>query len=219
MKFFLDSAKIDEVKYAYKYYGIDGVTTNPNHVKNSGRPLKEIIYQFKEEFDNKNFPISIEIDPHLNDMDEMIQAGKELAKISNNFVVKIPCNNAGIKAAKVLEENGIKTNVTLVFTITQALQAARINATYVSPFVGWKENNGEFALDYVKKIKEIYNLYGYKTQIIGAAIRNGYQIGELAASGIDIVTCGLGVYEDCFYSPYTDMGIKKFSKAWEETVK
>ena len=219
MKYFLDSAKIEEIKYAYKNYAIDGITTNPNHIKNSGRPLKEIIEDLKKEFNNIEFPISIEVDPHLNKAEEIIEAAKKLSKQSDNFVIKIPCTIEGLKATKELVALGIKTNVTLVFTISQAIQAARIGSTYVSPFIGWKENNGENALAYVKDIKNIYEKYEFKTEIIAAAVRNGFQISELAKSGIDIVTAGLSVYEESFTSPYTDFGINKFSKAWEETVK
>lgn len=219
MKYFLDSAKIEEIKYAYKNYAIDGITTNPNHIKNSGRPLKEIIEDLKKEFNNIEFPISIEVDPHLNKAEEIIEAAQKLSKESDNFVIKIPCTIEGLKAAKELVVLGIKTNVTLVFTISQAIQVARIGSTYVSPFIGWKENNGENALAYVKDIKNIYEKYEFKTEIIAAAVRNGFQISELAKSGIDIVTAGLSVYEESFTSPYTDFGINKFSKAWEETVK
>ena len=217
MKYFLDSAKIDEIRYAYKYLKIDGVTTNPNHIKNSGKSFNKICKELAEEFKNVNFPISIEIDPHMDKAEDMIREGRKYASLSSNFVIKIACTEQGLIAAEQLVKEGIKTNITLVFSVSQALQAARINSTYVSPFIGWKENNGEDGVSYLKNIKDIYQNYGYKTEIIAAAVRNGYQIGKIAAYGIDIVTAGLSVYQDSLYHPFTSYGIQKFCKAWEET--
>lgn len=228
MKYYLDSAKIEEIDYAYKFYGIDGVTTNPNHIRNSGKPflvaindianwLRENNLEGKDEFGFELFPVSVEINPHLDNYLDMMKAAREIASISPNFVIKLPCNIEGCKAAKLLEEEGIRTNVTLVFSPTQAIQAARINARYVSPFIGWKEGAGDEGIDYVKEIVQIYKEYGYGTEIICAAVRNGRHIVECAKVGADIVTCGLQVYEDALTHPFTDFGLAKFQDAWDHT--
>lgn len=217
MKYYLDSAKIDEIRYAYKNWGISGVTTNPKHIKNSGKSFIEVIEELAKEFEGVDFPISVEINPNIKGHADMIEAGKEIASYSKNFIIKIPCNEEGLIAAKSLEENGIRTNVTLVFSPSQAIQTGRINAKYVSPFIGWKESSGEEAFEYIKDIKEIYNNFNFKTEIIVAAIRNGNQIAKAAKLGADIVTCGFDVYKDSFYHPFTDYGIEKFIDAWDNT--
>jgi len=223
MKFFLDSAKIDEIDKAYRCYGIDGVTTNPRHIQNSGKPFLDAINDIAQWIkDNKLegmdvFPVSVEINPHLEQAEEMVSAAKKIAKISKNFVIKVPCTLEGLKAAKELEESGIRTNVTLVFSPSQAIQAGRINAKYVSPFVGWKEANGEDARDYMATISNIYHAKGYQTEIIGAAIRTGREIALMAELDIDIITCGLAVLEEAFTHPYTEHGLKVFQDAWDHT--
>ncbi|MCI2068617.1 MAG: transaldolase [Bacilli bacterium] len=223
MKYYLDSAKLDEIEFAYENYKIDGVTTNPRHIMDSGKPFLKAITDIADwikakKLDGKDvFPVSVEINPHLNDPEEMIKEAKKIAKISENFIIKIPCTLAGVKAAKKLEDEGIRTNVTLVFSPSQAIQAGRIGAYYVSPFVGWKEASGEDGMTYLKEIAEIYKEKGYKTLIIGAAIRNGRQIAELARAGVDIVTCSLAVYEDSFQDPFTTYGLGKFCDAWDHT--
>ena len=223
MKYFLDSAKLDEIDYAYKAYKIDGVTTNPRHIQASGKPflvaITDIANWIKE---NKLegldvFPVSVEINPHLAKKEEMVEEAKKIAKISANFVIKIPCTTEGLQAAKALEEEGIRTNVTLVFSPSQAIQAGRIDAKFVSPFIGWKENSGEDCFDYMANIAQIYNNYGYSTEIIAAAVRNGKQIAEMATLGIDIVTAGLAVYEESFKHPFTTFGLGQFTDAWDHT--
>jgi transaldolase len=223
MKYFLDSGKIDEIEEAYDQYGIDGVTTNPNHIMKSGQPFMTVVKQVASFIQSNGlegidkFPVSFEINPHLNKAEDMVKAAKMVASYSDNYVIKIPCCDQGVIAAKKLEKQGIRTNVTLVFSPSQAIQAARIGAKFVSPFLGWKENSGDDACTYVKQIKQIYDAYGYKTEIIAAAVRNGYQIGQMASVGVDIVTAGLQVYRDSFYHPFTDYGLKKFQNAWDHT--
>ena len=207
MKYFLDSAKLDEIKYAYENYGIDGVTTNPKHIKLSGKPfmtcVKEIAQWLKDAgLEGKDFPVSFEINPHLDKADDIVAAAKEVASYSPNYCIKIPCCKEGLIAARRLEKEGVRTNVTLVFSPSQAIPAAKLGAKFVSPFVGWKENSGDSSA-YLKEIAKIYKNYGYKTEIIAAAVRNGRQISELAEAGIDIVTCGLAVYEASFEHPFT----------------
>lgn len=218
MKYFLDSAKIDEIRYARDTFGIDGVTTNPRHIKESGKPFLTVLKELAEEFkEDPEFPISVEINPHLDTIEEMVAAGKEIANLSSNFVIKIPCHEAGIAAARLLEKQGVRTNVTLVFSPSQALLPAKNGSKFVSPFVGWKENSGENAFDYIRDIVKIYNNYDFETEIIVAALRNGFQIAEAAKAGADIVTCGLDVYKASFEHPFTNYGLEVFTNAWDQT--
>lgn len=223
MKYFLDSAKVDEIDYAYQNYGIDGVTTNPKHIMASGKPFLQAITDIASWIKKNNlegmdkFPVSVEINPHLDKADDMIVEATKISKICENFVIKIPCTTEGVKAAYRLEKMGVRTNVTLVFSPSQAIQAGRINAKYVSPFIGWKENNGEDTTKYMSQLVNIYKGKGYKTEIIAAAIRNGKQIADAAEMGADIVTAGLAVYEDSFNHPFTTYGLGVFTDAWDKT--
>jgi transaldolase len=223
MKIFLDSAKLDEIDKAYKCYGIDGVTTNPKHIMNSGKPFLEAITLIANWIKENNlegmdkFPVSVEINPHIDNAEDMVKEAKKIAALCKNFVIKIPCNLEGLKAAKRLEEEGVRTNVTLVFSASQAIQAGRIGAKFVSPFIGWKETNGEDARTYMEQISNIYHIKGYETEIIGAAIRTGREIALMAEADVDIITCGLQVLEDAFTHPYTAYGLGKFCQAWDAT--
>lgn len=223
MKYFLDSAKLDEIQWAYDAFGIDGVTTNPRHIYNSGKPFMQVVQDVAAWVKDsglegmEKFPISFEINPYLEKWEEMVKAGEEMAKNSPNFVIKIPCTENGLIAAKKLEENGVRTNVTLVFSPSQAIPVGRLGAKFVSPFVGWKENSGDDATEYIRKIVQIYKNYDMKTEIIVAAVRNGKQIGDYAQMGADIVTCGLDVYRASFEHPFTDYGIGVFRGAWDKT--
>ncbi len=225
MKYFLDSAKLDEIKFAYDNWGIDGITTNPKHIQASGQPLTKVLDSLASWAANNKlegwskFPISIETDPHEENSEKLVSAGKDLAKISPNYVIKIACTESGLIAARKLEQLGIRTNVTLVFSPSQALMVAKIGALFVSPFVGWKEANGEDCGDYIKRITDIYKNYSFKTEIIVAALRSAKQIAEVAGYGAHITTCGMQVYRDSFYHPFTDFGLNVFRKAWDATEK
>ena len=227
MKYFLDSAKIDEIREAYDTFGIDGITTNPNHIMNSGKPFYTVIAELADFVKEKGiegwdvFPISVEINPHLDDADEMVEMARKISGMCKNFVIKIPCTEAGIAAARRLEKEGIRTNLTLVFSASQALIAAKNGSLFVSPFIGWKEANGEDCRQYIKDIVDIYKNYGYygKTQIICAAIRTPKQIVDCAVAGADIVTAGLSVYKDSIAHPYTRQGMETFQDAWDNTAK
>ncbi len=227
MKFFLDSAKLDEIQEAYHTFGIDGVTTNPRHIMASGKTflnaVTDIAAWVKEEgLEGKDrFPVSVEIDPYIEDTEEMIEAARKIAAISENFVIKIPCIPAGIAAARRLEKEGIRTNVTLVFSAAQAILPAKNGSLFVSPFIGWKEANGEDTRAYIAEIVDIYKNYGYygKTQIICAAVRTGRQVVDCAKAGADIVTAGLAVYQDLMAHPYTRQGMDTFRNAWDNTAK
>lgn len=226
MKYFLDSAKIDEINEAYNTFGIDGITTNPNHIMNSGKPFFTVIGEladFVKENDivgYEKFPISVEINPHLDNADEMVEMGTKISAMCPNFVIKIPCTEAGITAARRLEKKGVRTNLTLVFSASQALIAAKNKSLFVSPFIGWKEQCGEDCTQYIQDIVDIYKNYGFygETQIICAAVRTGKQFVDCAVSGADIVTAGLQVFKDSFYHPFTDYGLNKFQGAWDKTI-
>ena len=227
MKFYLDSAKIDEIKEAYNTFGIDGITTNPKHIMASGKPfltaISDIADWLKEEGLDKGpevFPVSVEINPHLDNAAEMMAEAKKISNISPNFVIKIPCTAAGVEAARKLEKEGIRTNLTLVFSPSQALWAGKNNSFFVSPFIGWKEDNGEDCAKYIKDVVNIYKNYGFygKTKIICAAIRTPKQIAECAVAGADIVTAGLAVYKNEIAHPYTNQGVGIFCDAWDHTA-
>ena len=224
MKFFLDSAKLDEIDFAYNTFGIDGVTTNPRHVQNSGKPFKVVLRDVSAWLNDhkltsyEKFPVSVEINPHLSVAADMVREGKVYAAMNPCFVVKLPCTEQGIAASRELERAGIRTNVTLVFSPSQALPPAKNGALFVSPFVGWKEESGEDTAQFVGDIVRIYRNYGYKTQIIVAALRNGKQIVDAARVGADIVTCGLAVYQAAFEHPFTRKGLEIFQNAWDKTA-
>jgi transaldolase len=147
----------------------------------------------------------------------MITQAKKIAKLSHNFVIKIPCNEQGLIATKNLSEEGIKVNVTLVFTASQALQVGRIGAAYCSPFIGWQEASGVDCTQLMSDIVMMYRTYDFDTEIIIAAVRNGKQIVEAAVMGADIVTAGFDVYKSSFEHPFTDKGLKIFQDAWDDT--
>ncbi|MHA1148520.1 MAG: transaldolase family protein [Promethearchaeota archaeon] len=217
MKFFLDSAKIDEIKYAYENWKIDGVTSNPKHIKASGKPFFTVINELATEFEGIDFPISVEVNPYIKKAEDMIAEAKKIITLSDNFVIKIPCTEYGLIATKKLAEEGIPVNVTLVFTTSQALQVGRLGATYCSPFVGWQESSGVDCTQLIFDIIAIYKNYNFNTEVIVAAIRNGKQIVEAAVMGADIVTAGFDVYKESFLHPFTDKGLKIFQAAWKDT--
>jgi transaldolase len=217
MKFFLDSAIVDEIKYALDMWDIDGVTTNPCHVQVSGKPFMTVINEISEIFAGTDKPISVEVNPHHDDWKEMVAEGKKLAALSPNFVIKLPATEPGFKAIAVLKEEGIRVNLTLVFSATQALQAMRMGAYFVSPFIGWKESNAEETLSFVSEVATIRDNFGYDTEIIVSAVRNGRQMADAAVAGADIVTAGFAVYKDAFDHPYTHVGLGKFQSFWDQT--
>ena len=226
MKYFLDSAKMDEIKEAYETFGIDGVTTNPRHIQASGKPfltaIQDIADWIKQEGleGYEKFPVSVEINPHLDDAEAMVAEAKKISAICENFVIKIPATEAGVAAARRLEKEGIRTNVTLIFSAAQAILPAKNGSLFVSPFIGWKEANGEDCRQYIRDIVDIYKNYGFygKTQIICAAVRTPKQFVDCAVAGADIVTAGLAVYKDSMKHAYTRQGIETFQDAWDKTA-
>jgi transaldolase len=218
VKFFLDSAMIDEISHARDMWDIDGVTTNPRHVQVSGKPFLVVVREIGEMFKGTGKTVSVQTNPHNHDNAEaIISEGQKLAAMNENFVIKMPCTEAGFKACKVLSDGGIRCNLTLCFSAMQALQAMRMGAFYISPFIGWKENNAEETLHFIEEIVAIRDNFGFATEILVAAVRNGRQIVEGAVSGADIVTAGFAVYEEAFKHPYTDVGLGKFQEFWDQT--
>ena len=217
MKFFLDSALVDEIKYALCAFEIDGVTTNPRHVQVSGKPFLTVIREIAKLVEGTDKTVSVEVNPHYMRYEEIVPEAEKLAAISPNFVIKIQCMEPAFKAIETLTKQGIRINCTLVFSSMQALQAMRSGAFYVSPFIGWKEANAEETRSFVDEIVTIRDNYGFSTEVIVAAVRNARQIVDAALVGADIVTAGLAVYQDGFHHPYTQEGIQKFSSFWDQT--
>jgi transaldolase len=217
MKFFLDSALINEIEYALDMWHIDGVTTNPRHVQVSGKPFMTAIKEIGQVFAGTNKTVSVEVNPHHDTHQAMVEEGLKLASLSPNFVIKLPATQAGFKAVALLKEQGIRSNLTLAFSAAQALQAMRMGAYYVSPFAGWKESNGEETVSMVQEIVAIRENYGFETEVLVAALRNARQIVDAAVAGANIVTAGYAVYEAAFEHPYTDFGLAKFQSFWDQT--
>ena len=217
MKFFLDSAIVEEIQYALNAFDIDGVTTNPRHVQVSGKPFLTVIQEIARLVEGTDKTISVEVNPHYMNYEEIVPEAEKLASISPNFVIKIQCMEPAFRAIETLTKQGIRVNCTLIFSAMQALQAMRSGAFYVSPFIGWKEANAEETYGFIDDIVTIRNNYDFHTEIIVAAVRNARQIVDVAVIGADIVTAGLTVYQDGFHHPYTQDGIQKFSSFWDQT--
>lgn len=214
MKFFLDTANINDIKEIYDLGIISGVTTNPSLIAKEKRDLKETIKEISDIVDG---PISGEV--ISLDYEGMIKEGEELASIHSNIVVKIPMTRDGLKAVSYLSKNNIKTNVTLIFSSTQALLAARAGATYVSPFLGRLDDIGFNGLKLIEEIKDIFKAHDIKTEIIAASVRNSIHIVESAKLGADIATIPPTVVDNLIKHPLTDIGIEKFVKDWEDANK
>lgn len=205
MQFFIDTAEIEEIKEAYSWGIIDGVTTNPSLVAKSGKDQVSVL---KEICQIVNGPISAEV--IATDYEGMIKEGQQLAKVHKNIVIKVPLTVDGIKATKWFKENNIKTNVTLCFSANQALLAAKNGATYVSPFVGRIDDISYDGMDLVEDIRIIFNNYNFETKILTASIRNVGQVKEAALIGSDVATIPFKVLKALFNHPLTDMGIELF---------
>lgn len=208
MKFFIDTAKVEDIRKANDMGVICGVTTNPSLIAKEGRDFEEVIKEITTIVDG---PISGEVKATTTDAEGMIAEGREIAKIHPNMVVKIPMTVEGLKAVKVLASEGIKTNVTLIFTANQALLAARAGATYVSPFLGRLDDISVRGVDLIREIAEIFDVAGdIDTRIIAASIRNPIHVTDCALAGADIATVPYAVIEQMTKHPLTDAGIVKF---------
>lgn len=207
MKFFIDTANVDDIRKANDMGVICGVTTNPSLIAKEGRDFHEVIKEITSIVDG---PISGEVKATTTDAAGMIAEGREIAAIHPNMVVKIPMTVEGLKAVKVLHAEGIKTNVTLIFSANQALLAAEAGATYVSPFLGRLDDISQPGIDLVRDIAEIFEIYGYDTEIIAASVRNPIHVTDCALAGADIATVPYSVIIQMTKHPLTDQGIEKF---------
>ena len=211
MKFFLDTANVDDIKKVNDMGVICGVTTNPSLVAKEGRDFNEVIKEITEIIDGA---ISGEV--ISEDAENMIKEGREIAKIHPNMVVKIPMTGEGLKATNVLSKEGIKTNVTLIFSAPQALLAARAGATYVSPFLGRIDDISMNGMDLIKSISKIFKVHDIQTEIIAASVRTPIHVIEAAQAGADIATVPAKLMYQMLKHPLTDQGLEKFKKDWEE---
>ena len=207
MRFFVDTANVEDIRKANDMGIICGVTTNPSLIAKEGRDFKEVISEITSIVDG---PISGEVKATTTDAEGMIAEGREIAAIHPNMVVKIPMTVEGLKAVKVLSAEGVKTNVTLVFSAAQALLAARAGATYVSPFLGRLDDISMPGIDLINEITEIFMMHDIETEIIAASIRNPIHVIDCAKAGADIATVPYKVLEQMTKHPLTDQGIAKF---------
>lgn len=207
MRFFIDTAKVEDIKKANDMGVICGVTTNPSLIAKEGRVFEEVIAEIASIVDG---PISGEVKATTVDAEGMIEEGRAIAKIHPNMVVKIPMTAEGLKACKALTAEGIKTNVTLIFSANQALLAARAGATYVSPFLGRLDDISQRGVDLIREIADIFAVCDVDTQIIAASVRNPVHVTDCALAGADIATVPYAVIEQMTKHPLTDAGIAKF---------
>jgi len=214
MKFFIDTANVKEIREAASLGIVDGVTTNPSLIAKEGRDFKQVIHEICSIVDG---PISAEA--VSLEADKMVAEGEDLAKIHKNVVVKLPMTRDGLKATKVLADRGIKVNVTLVFSPTQALLAAKVGAAYVSPFVGRLDDISHYGMDLVRQIMAIYNNYGFGTEVIVASVRNPLHVVDAALAGAHIATIPFSVIDQMAKHPLTDIGIEKFLSDWKKLDK
>ncbi len=214
MKFFIDTADVNEIKEAESLGILDGVTTNPTLVSKTGRPFRETI---EEICSIVKGPVSAEV--VSTDVEGIIKEGRDLSKIADNIVIKVPLIKEGLKAVKVLTSEGINVNVTLCFSSNQALLAAKAGGTYVSPFVGRLDDKGHTGMEVIEEIRAIYDNYDFNTQIIVASIRNPLHVRDAALMGADIATIPFDVFNNIVKHPLTDEGLKKFLEDWEKVPK
>ena len=213
MRFFIDTAKVEDIKKANDMGIICGVTTNPSLIAKEGRDFTEVISEIASIVDGA---ISGEVKATTEKAEDMIKEGREIAAIHKNMVVKIPMTVEGLKAVKVLSAEGIKTNVTLVFSANQALLAARAGATYVSPFLGRLDDIGNPGIDVISQIAEMFKIHGITTEIISASVRNPMHVLDAALAGSDIATIPYGVITQMVKHSLTDIGIQKFVDDYEK---
>ena len=212
MKFFIDTASIKEIKEAASYGLLDGVTTNPSLVAKEGKNFRELLDEIIKIVDG---PISAEV--VSTDYDGIMKEAHELSKIHKNIVVKVPLIKEGIKAVKSLAEKGIKTNVTLCFSPSQALLAAKAGATYISPFVGRLDDISHDGMGLIQQIIQIYNNYNFKTQVLVASIRHPLHLVDAALMGAHVATMPFEVINKLFKHPLTDLGLEKFLSDWKKS--
>ncbi|UQK58593.1 fructose-6-phosphate aldolase [Fenollaria massiliensis] len=210
MKLFIDTANVNEIREIANWGVVDGVTTNPSLIAKEKRDFKEVVTEITGIVDG---PISAEVVSLKHD--EMVEEAKELAKIHKNIIIKVPMTEEGLIAVKELHAMSIKTNVTLVFTSTQALLAAKAGASYVSPFLGRLDDISTDGLNLIEEIMDIFDNYDYDTEVIAASVRHPMHVVECARLGCDIATVPYKVFKQMLHHPLTDSGIERFLKDWE----
>jgi transaldolase len=211
VKFFIDTANLEEIKAANAMGVLDGVTTNPSLISKEEGKFEDIIMAICKEVDG---PISAEVT--ATDYEGMLKEARHLAGLHENIVVKIPCTLEGLKATKKLFEEGIRVNMTLVFSPSQALLAAKAGAAFCSPFVGRLDDISEYGMDLVEQMVTIYNNYAFSTEVLVASIRNPLHVVEAALMGADVATIPYKVIKQLVKHPLTDIGLKNFLKDWEK---
>ncbi len=214
MKIFLDTAIVDEIRAAHAWGVVDGVTTNPSLIAQSGRKFEEVVQEICSIVDG---PISAEV--VSPDADGMVKEALPLAAIHKNVVIKVPMTAEGLKATHALKAKGIRTNVTLVFSPAQALLAAKAGAAFVSPFVGRLDDVGHTGMELIEQIRAIFDNYDFECEIITASVRHPVHVVEAALAGADIATVPYKVLEQCLKHPLTDIGIDRFLKDWQKAKK
>lgn len=214
MKIFIDTANLDEIRKANDWGIIDGVTTNPTLVAKENKDFRELVREIISIVDG---PISVEV--ISTDAEGMVKEATEISKWSQNIVVKIPMIPEGLKAVKILNTRNVKTNVTLVFSVNQAILAAKAGATYVSPFIGRLDDIGHDGMQIIRDMVNVFKLYNFKTEIIVASIRHPLHVIEAAKAGAHAATIPFNVIEKMFDHPLTDAGLKKFLNDWEKVPK
>ncbi len=210
MKIFIDTANVEEIKRANDMGIISGVTTNPSLIAKEGRDFKQVVEEIAKIVDG---PISAEV--ISMEWEDMVSEALELSNIHNNIVIKIPMCEEGLTAVKILKEKDVKTNVTLVFSVNQALLAVRAGASFISPFIGRLDDVGQTGMDIVRDIVSIFDIYGYESEIIAASIRNPMHVTEAALAGAHISTVPFNVLLKMISHPLTDIGIEKFLSDWQ----
>ena len=214
MKFFLDTANVDQIKRINDLGLCDGVTTNPSIIKKEGRDFKEVVTEIASIVDG---PISAEVTSY--DYESMVKEALDISKWADNIVVKIPMTEDGLKAINTLSKKGIKTNCTLIFSVSQGLMAAKAGATYISPFVGRIDDMGEDGGELIYNLKTVLDNYGLESEIIAASIRTNKHLEEAALAGSHIATIPGNLFEKMWTHPLTTQGIENFKKDWDSFVK
>lgn len=214
MKLFIDTANIDEIKEVAKWGVLSGVTTNPSLIAKEGKDFKEVVKEITSLVDG---PISAEVTKY--DADGMVEEARELAKIHENIVVKIPMTKEGLEAISVLSKENIKTNCTLIFSVSQAILASSAGATFVSPFIGRIDDIGYNGMDLIKDIMKVFYNYGVETEVIAASVRTVGHVKDAALAGSDIATIPYKIFNQMYKHPLTDKGIDSFKKDWESYIR
>lgn len=210
MKFFLDTADVAEIKEALSWGILDGVTTNPSHVAKTSRKFREVAEEIC-----KLVPGDVSLETVSLDAEGILKEARELVKFGRNVVVKIPIMKEGLKAVKRLADEGIRSNVTVCFSASQALLAAKAGAAYISPFVGRLDEISQDGMEVVQQIRTIYQNYSFKTQIIVAAVRHPMHVLQAALMGADVATMRFDIFDKLVQHPFTDIGIDLFLKDWK----